>query len=331
MKIRAGKKLWRRKPMQAPAMIAERIAGSILLEREGEDDVGRRRRSRRRPAARPSIPSRKLTMFITATIQTHRQRHADRGGQVDDAEEREREVVDPDAEEAAGSTRRSTWPASFRPGFSTRKSSIAPTTVATAAPSSTPRVSRPSSRNASAGTKIPKKIASPPSRGTGLHVQAPPPGLVDDAEQPRHAADRGRQQDDDQQREQRSRREPRDGRAARPSVPRLLRAVEPVACVAEARHDVALLVQLAVDRGADDVDVRDAPRARARSRRAPRRCRRASPSARRRPSPPRPPRRSSCRSRASGRARSRRARPGPPAASRSTRPARASPRRGRGR
>ena len=30
MKIRAGKKLWRRKPMQDPATIAERIAGSIF-------------------------------------------------------------------------------------------------------------------------------------------------------------------------------------------------------------------------------------------------------------------------------------------------------------
>ena len=30
MKIRAGKKLWRRKPMHAPATIAERIAGSIF-------------------------------------------------------------------------------------------------------------------------------------------------------------------------------------------------------------------------------------------------------------------------------------------------------------
>ena len=60
------------------------------------------------------------------------------------------------------------WPASLRPGLRTRKSSIAPTTVATAAPSRTPRVSRPSSRKASAGTKIPKKIAMPPSRGIGL-------------------------------------------------------------------------------------------------------------------------------------------------------------------
>ena len=30
MKIRAGKKLWRRKPMHAPATIAERIAGSVF-------------------------------------------------------------------------------------------------------------------------------------------------------------------------------------------------------------------------------------------------------------------------------------------------------------
>ena len=94
-----------------------------------------------------------------------------------------------------------TWPASLRPGLSTRKSSIAPTTVATAAPSSTPRVSRPSSRNASAGTKMPKKIASPPSRGIGLTFSRRLVRAVDDAEEPRHPADRGREQDHDQQRE----------------------------------------------------------------------------------------------------------------------------------
>ena len=67
-----------------------------------------------------------------------------------------------------GITAATTCPASLRPGASTRKSSIAPTTVATAAPRRTPRVSRPSSRNASAGTKMPKKIAIPPSRGIGF-------------------------------------------------------------------------------------------------------------------------------------------------------------------
>ena len=58
-----------------------------------------------------------------------------------------------------------TWPPSFSHQRRPRKSSIAPTVVATAAPSSSPRVSPERSRNASAGTKIPKKSASPPRRG----------------------------------------------------------------------------------------------------------------------------------------------------------------------
>ena len=69
-----------------------------------------------------------------------------------------------------------TWPPSFSHQIRPRKSSIAPTSVATAAPSSRPRVSEPSGRNASAGTKIPKKSASPPSRGTGRRFSRRPPG-----------------------------------------------------------------------------------------------------------------------------------------------------------
>ena len=61
-------------------------------------------------------------------------------------------------------------PASFTGGESPRKSSTAPTTVATAAPSSTPRLSPERSRNASAGTRIPRKIASPPRRGIGRRL-----------------------------------------------------------------------------------------------------------------------------------------------------------------
>ena len=61
-------------------------------------------------------------------------------------------------------------PASFTDGESPRKSSTAPTTVAMAAPSRTPRLSPERSRNASAGTRIPRKIASPPRRGIGRRL-----------------------------------------------------------------------------------------------------------------------------------------------------------------
>ena len=69
MKIRAGKKLWRRNPTQAPATIAESTAASTLpsdsaITAKVTPEIAQT------PEASPSMPSRKLTMFITATIQT---------------------------------------------------------------------------------------------------------------------------------------------------------------------------------------------------------------------------------------------------------------------
>ena len=69
MKMRAGKKLWRRNPMHAPATTAERIAASILPS-ESASIAKVRPAIAQTPDASPSSPSRKLTMFITATIQT---------------------------------------------------------------------------------------------------------------------------------------------------------------------------------------------------------------------------------------------------------------------
>ena len=85
----------------------------------------------------------------------------------------------------------STCPPSFSHQARPRKSSIAPTAVATAQPISTPRTGRVRSRNASDGTMIPKNIAIPPSRGIGIRWIAALVGLVDGAEAPRHPGDRG--------------------------------------------------------------------------------------------------------------------------------------------
>ena len=117
------------------------------------------------PAASPSIPSRKLTMFITATIQRTVSGIADPGRHVEHADEREREVVDPDAE-PDGIAAAATCPASF--STSAARGSRRPhrRRVATAAPSRMPRISPERSRKASDGTKIPRKSARPPSRGT---------------------------------------------------------------------------------------------------------------------------------------------------------------------
>ena len=67
-------------------------------------------------------------------------------------------------------------PPSFSHQTRPRKSSIAPTVVATAIPSRSPFVSWLSGRNASAGTKTPKKSASPPSRGTVRRFSRLAPG-----------------------------------------------------------------------------------------------------------------------------------------------------------
>ena len=69
MKIRAGKKLWRRKPRHAPATTADRIAASTLPS-ESASTANAPPAIAHTPDASPSSPSRKLTMFMTATIQT---------------------------------------------------------------------------------------------------------------------------------------------------------------------------------------------------------------------------------------------------------------------
>ena len=196
-------------------------------------------------------------------------------------------------------------------------------------------------RNASAGTKTPRKSASAAEPRHGVAVQPPPAGRVDHAEQPRHPADRRCQQNDDCERDERAPHdlemvgedgEHRMVRAARRSAGRrawrLLRPVEAVAGVAETGDDEAALVQARGRPRRTRCARRDGARGCTRCRAARRRCRRASRLSRPPPSPPRSRRRSSGRSRASGRARARRARSGRPAASRSTAPAAASPRRG---
>ncbi len=96
-----------------------------------------------------------------------------------------------------------TWPASFSHQRRPRKSSIAPTVVATAAPSRIPRISPPSGRNASAGTKTPMNSASPPSRGTPRgFARRPPSGRSTTPSRRAMPADRRRQRYDDHERDE---------------------------------------------------------------------------------------------------------------------------------
>jgi hypothetical protein len=88
MKIRAGE--------EVVAQESEARAGNDRREDRGVGLARARVRGSRTstpaipqtPAARPSIPSRKLTMFITATMNTIDSGDADPRGDVEDAEER---------------------------------------------------------------------------------------------------------------------------------------------------------------------------------------------------------------------------------------------------
>ena len=166
MKIRAGKKLWRRKPSVAPRTIAERTP-AFGLPSESAITANVPPAIAAHAGGEPVEAVEEVDHVHHRDDPDHGQRRPDPRRQVVDAEEREREVVDPDAEDG-GIEPATTWPPSFSHQRRPRKSSIAPTTVATAAPTSSPRTGRVRSRNASAGTMIPKNIARPPSRGIGI-------------------------------------------------------------------------------------------------------------------------------------------------------------------
>ena len=182
--------------MQAPATIAERIAASTLPS-ESASTANVTPEIAHTPAASPSSPSRKLTMFITATIQTIVSGTPIQAGRSTAPRNGKREVVDPDAERRRDRRREHLARRASAP--------VEAAEVVDRADDAAPRRRRAGcrasrrerSRNASDGTRMPRKIASPPSRGIGRRLSAALVRAVDDAEQARHAADGRRQQDDD--------------------------------------------------------------------------------------------------------------------------------------
>ena len=126
-------------------------------------------------------------MFITATIQSTVSGTPTQAGQVVDADEREREVVDPDPEDRPGSTAARTWPASFSHQRRPRKSSIAPTAVATAAPSRMPAHRPVEVEEGERRDDDPEEEREPAEPRDRDPVDAPLVGDVDDAEPARHA------------------------------------------------------------------------------------------------------------------------------------------------
>ena len=195
-------------------------------------------------------------MFITATIPITVSRTPDPPGQRVRAEQREREARGPRRRTRSGSRRR-------RPGRRASPTSAArgsrrspPTVVATAAPSRIPRISPRSGRKASAGTKHAEEHREPTEPRDASRIgSATPFRAIDDAEQ------RGPSRRPPESARRRSRapsarrRRPGDGRSADPtpstrSVTSSRRADLPHR---RDRDDVALVVQVRVDRRDDDL------------------------------------------------------------------------------
>ena len=161
--------------MHAPATIAERMAASTFPS-DSARIANVMPEIAQTPDASPSMPSRKLTMFITATIQTIVSGTPIHGGRST-APTNGNVKWSIQTPNAVGIAAASTCPANLGRGASPRKSSIAPTTHATAAPRRIPRISLERSRKASDGTRIPMKIARPPRRGIGRRFSRRSPGL----------------------------------------------------------------------------------------------------------------------------------------------------------
>ena len=223
-------------------------------QRERDQREGERRRSPQTPAARPSSPSRKLTMFMIATIQRTDSGIPTQSGSSWMPRNGNVKRCDPDAEadrdrgrsDLAAELLPPAQPAEVVDRADRRRDRGAEQEPAHLAREVEERERR---------DEDPEEEREAAEAGHGAAVEAPPLRPVDDAEQPGHAADRRGQQHDDRRSEQRA---PDDleviGKRRR-SMP-LLRAVEPVARVAETGHDEAALVEAAVDRGDDDLHVR---------------------------------------------------------------------------
>ena len=154
------------------------------------------------PAARPSSPSRKLTMFMIATIQSDRQRDPDPLRQRVHAEDREREAVHPDPE--AGRD---------RGGGDLAAELLPPDEAAEVVDRADRRRDghpeqqalrlAPERQEGERRHEDPEEEREPAEPRHRAAVHAARAGPVDDAEHPRHPADRRRQQHDDHERQHR--------------------------------------------------------------------------------------------------------------------------------
>src|SRR3954452_874411 len=174
MKADAGWKLCTRKPALTPVMMAASTAALPLCRSKAmiENDAAEIAQT---PAARPSMPSEKLTTLTMSTIPmtvigTPASPMSTRctNGSVN---------VCTRTPSRTGSSTAVTWPSSLIAGGRSYTSSSAPTKVMSAAPARIAR-QRSSCRGSqiSDETRTPQKIARPPRRGGGRSDRPRPPG-----------------------------------------------------------------------------------------------------------------------------------------------------------
>ena len=151
MKTDAGWKLCTRKPSAAPAVIAASTPAASFC-RSNAITANAAAEIAQTPAASPSMPSEKLTTFITPTSPSSVSTSPavpnstrPRNGSVTTS------TLTPESTRMSAAA---TWPASFAPAPSSRQSSSAPTTVISAAPPRMPFVAWVIGRNSSAATSV---------------------------------------------------------------------------------------------------------------------------------------------------------------------------------
>jgi hypothetical protein len=166
MYTEAGGKLWIRKPSAAPAVSAAKTPAWLRSRSKAMTEKASALIAQT-PAARPSMPSEKLTTFITPTSATtvigppaSPKLSAPMNGSV---------MFVTSTPETTGITAAPTWPASLTPGGRSKRSSSAPTSAITIAPARIPwkrsSVAPPKSRKTAEEISTPPSMAKPPSSG----------------------------------------------------------------------------------------------------------------------------------------------------------------------
>src|SRR5260370_33177366 len=182
MKMCAGWKLNRRKPAHAPASAPASWTTSIWsLPAAAISNV--RATMNTTPAARPSTPSRKLTVFCIPNSQNRLTGIANQPRSTTvvlpeppDPGNPKYLITKPNPTTATKAT--SSWNANLMPGLTDQRSSAIRSTAARPDTTSTPVLVVVDGTNIKTATAKPTNMASPPSSGVGVECAWRPPGTA---------------------------------------------------------------------------------------------------------------------------------------------------------